>query len=49
MMEGPSRQDIIAVVIGVLLMLPLMIGVALAFIIAIDQFMLADPDALLAD
>jgi hypothetical protein len=44
MMEGASRQDIIAVVIGVLLMLPLMIGV----VWAIDQFMLADPDALLA-
>ena len=47
-MEVASRRDIIAVVIGVLLMLPLLIGVAWAVMVAIDQFMLADPDAFLA-
>jgi len=49
MMEVASRRDIIAVVIGVLLMLPLLIGVAWAVMVAIDQFILADPDALLAE
>ena len=48
MMEVASRRDIIAVIIGVLLMLPLMIGAAWAVMVAIDHFVLGNPDALLA-
>ena len=48
MMENPNRRDILEVVIGILLMLPVMIGVAWVLMVAIDRFLLRDPDAVLA-
>jgi hypothetical protein len=48
MTVSSSRQDILEVAIGVALMLPLMILVAWAAISAIDDFVLREPDELLA-
>jgi hypothetical protein len=42
MTENSSRKDILEVVIGILLMLPLMFLVAWAALGAIDYFMLRD-------
>jgi len=43
-----SKRDISAVVFGILLILPLTIAVAWAVMVAIDHFVLGNPDALLA-
>ena len=48
MTENRSRRDILAVVIGILLMLPVTIGLAWVVTAVIDQLVLHDPDALLA-
>ena len=43
-----SKRDISAVVFGILLILPLTIAAAWAVMVAIDHFVLGNPDALLA-